>query len=147
MDAAEREQLEGQLRYLANWLRNDERLSDPDFWPIMQGALATSGPAMVPGGMSIGAGEVMAIITNANSNVQAADNIERYSRNLRSVLPYNVKQQIAQALALATSADEAYSTVQQVLQQNGTELSQQALEALRQAAQQAEQAARQSASG
>ncbi len=143
MDAAERQQLQGQLRYLANWLRNDKACKDPDFWPILQASIATSGPAMVPGGMSLGAGEVMALITNAETNVQAADNIERYSRNLKGALPYNVKQQIAQALALATSADEAYSSVQQVLKQNNTTLSQEANQVLIQAAQQAAQVAAQ----
>ena len=140
MEAAERQQLQGQLRYLANWLRNDPKCKDPDFWPILQAALGTSGPSMVPGGMSIGAGEVMALITNADTNVRAADNIERYSRNLKTALPYNVKQQIAQSLALATSADEAYTSVQQVLKQNNTNLSQQANQVLIQAAQQAAQA-------
>jgi hypothetical protein len=96
---------------------------------------------MVPGGPSIGTGEVMALITNAKTNVEAADNVDRYSRNLKSALPFNVKQQIVQALALATSADEAYRTVQQVLLKNNTTLSQQAEATLRQAAQQAEQAA------
>jgi hypothetical protein len=141
MDAAEREQIEGQLRYLANWLRNDPSCKDPDFWPILQASLATSGPSMVPGGVSIGTGEVMALITNAQTNVQAADNVEAYSRNLKAALPWNVKQQIAQALALATSADEAYTSVQQVLRQSNTTLSQQANQVLQQAAQQAEQTA------
>ena len=145
MDAAERQKLQGELRMLADWLRKDRRFSDPDFWPIMQAALATSGPSMAPGGMSIGTGEVMALITNADTNVQAADNIERYSRNLKGALPYNVKQQIAQSLALATSADEAYTSVQQVLKQNDTTLSQQANQVLIQAAQQAAQAAAQQA--
>lgn len=143
MDAAEKQQLQGQLRYLANWLRTDKACKDPDFWPVLQAGLATSGPSMVPGGMSIGAGEVMALITNAETNVQAADNIERYSRNLKSALPYNVKQQIAQALALATSADEAHRSVQQVLKQNNTTLSQEANQVLIQAARQAAQAAQQ----
>jgi hypothetical protein len=143
MDAAERQQLQGKLRYLANWLRNDKACKDPDFWPILQAGIATSGPAMVPGGMSIGSGEVMALITNAETNVQAADNIERYSRNLKSALPYNVKQQIAQSLALATSADEAYRSVQQVLKQSNTTLSQEANQVLIQAAQEAARAAAQ----
>jgi hypothetical protein len=142
MDAAERQQVEGQLRVLANWLRNDKSCKDPDFWPILQASLATQGPAMMPGGASIGTGEVMALITNAQTNVQAADNIEHYSQNMKSALPFNIKQQIVQALSLATSADDAYSAVQGLLQKNNTTLSQQALVALQQAAQQAEQAAR-----
>jgi tetratricopeptide (TPR) repeat protein len=141
MDAAEREQVQGQLRYLANWLRNDPSCKDTDFWPILQASLATSGPSMVPGGASIGTGEVMALITNAQTNVQAADSIEAYSKNLKTALPWNVKQQIAQALALATNANEAYTSVQQVLKQSNTTLSQQANQVLQQTARQAEQTA------
>ncbi len=141
MDAAEREQIEGQLHYLANWLRTDQSCKDPDFWPILQTTLATQGSTMIPGGMSIGTGEVMALITNAQTNIEAADNIEHYSSNLKSVLPYNVRQQIVQALALATSANDAYTAVQQVLQKSNTTLSQQALATLSQAAQEAEAAA------
>jgi hypothetical protein len=141
IDAAEVQQVQKQLPTLSNWLRNDPSCRDPEFWPILQAGLATQGASMVPGGPSIGTGEVMALITNAKTNVEAADNVDRYSRNLKSALPFNVKQQIVQALALATSADEAYRTVQQVLLKNNTTLSQQAEATLRQAAQQAEQAA------
>jgi len=142
MDAAETQQMQGQVRALANWLRNDKRFQDEDFWPIFQAGLATSGPSMVPGGASIGTGEVMALITNSQTNFQAADNLEAYSRSLKTALPYNVKQQIVQALSLATDADAAYTSVQQVLRQNNTTVSQQADQLLRQAAQQAQQGAR-----
>ncbi len=141
IDAAETQQMQGQLQSLANWLRNDKCFQDEDFWPIFQAALATTGPSMVPGGATLGTGEVMALITNAQTNFQAADNIEARSRNLKTALPWNVKQQLVQALSLATDANQAYNSAQQVLQRNGTTLSQQADQMLRQAAQNAGQAA------
>lgn len=143
MDRAERQGIQGELGYLANWLRSDPACNDHEFWPILQTALATTGPSMAPQGLSIGAGEVMAIITNAPTNREAADRLEFYSRNLRSVLPQPVKVQIAQVLGQATSARQAYSLVDTVLRQGNVATSQQTADVLLEALLRAERIAAQ----
>jgi len=138
MDQAEREEIQGALGYLAEWLRRDPACNDPDFWPILQTALATTGPSMVPQGLSFGAAEVMRVITNAPSARHAARDLEFHSRDLRSVLPPGVKLQIAQVLANATSADQAYYYIDQALRQNNTAVSNYATEVLADAVRRAE---------
>ncbi|MBM3472106.1 MAG: hypothetical protein FJX75_02380 [Armatimonadetes bacterium] len=138
IDNAERQEIQGTLGYLANWLRHDPACNDEDFWPILQTALATTGPSMAPQGLTFGSAEVMANITNADNAWQAADAIEAQSRNLRSVLPQNVKLQIAQVLANATSAQQAYAYVDATLRQNNTGVSNYATQVLVEAVQRAE---------
>ena len=138
MDNAERQEIQGALGYLANWLRHDPACNDADFWPILQTALATTGPSMAPQGLTFGAAEVMADITNADNAWQAADNIERHSRSLRSVLPQGVKLQIAQVLASSTSAEQAYIYVDAALRQSNTAVSNYATQVLVDATQRAE---------
>jgi hypothetical protein len=143
MDRAERQGIQGELGYLANWLRNDPACNDREFWPILQTALATTGPSMAPQGLSIGAGEVMAVITNSETNREAADRLEFYSRNLRSVLPQPVKVQIAQVLGQSTSARQAYNLVDTVLRQSNVATSQQTADVLLEALLRAERVAAQ----
>ncbi len=143
MDRAEREGIQAELGYLANWLRNDPACNDRDFWPILQTALATTGPAMAPQGLSIGAGEVMALITNSETNWEAADRLEFHSRNLKSVLPHPVKVQIAQVLAQSTSSRQAYNLVDTVLRQSDVATSQQTANVLLEALLRAERIAAQ----
>ena len=80
----------------------------------------------------------MSLIVNAPSAQQAARDLEFHSRNLRSVLPQGVKLQIAQVLANATSAEEAYVYVDTVLRQNNTAVSNYATQALVEAVRRAE---------
>ena len=143
MDAAEREGIQAELHYLAEWLRSDPACNDREFWPILQTALATTGPTMAPQGLSIGAGEVMALITNAPTNWDAADSIEYHSRNLRSVLPHPVKAAIAQVLASSTSAQNAWNRVDNMLRRNSTQVSQQTANVLLEALLRAERIASQ----
>ncbi|MGQ9731822.1 MAG: hypothetical protein ACUVX8_11200 [Candidatus Zipacnadales bacterium] len=138
IDDAERRELQGALGYLANWLRHDPACNDPDFWPILQTALATTGPSMAPQGLTFGVAEVMTNIVNADTAWEAADRLEYQSRNLKSVLPYTVKVQIAQALARSTSAEEAYRLVDWTLRQNNTSVSNYATQVLIDAALKAE---------
>ena len=138
LDSAERQDIQGTLGYLANWLRHDPACNDPDFWPILQTALATTGPSMAPQGLTFGAAEVMANITNADNAWQAADAIEQQSRSLRSVLPQGIKLQIAHVLASATSAQQAYTYVDAALRQNNTAVSNYATQVLVEAVQRAE---------
>jgi tetratricopeptide (TPR) repeat protein len=138
IDQAERAEIEGALGYLAEWLRRDPACNDEDFWPILQTALATTGPSMAPEGLSFGSAEVMSLIVNAPSAQQAARDLEFHSRNLRGVLPQNVKLQIAQVLASATSAEEAYVYVDTILRQNNTAVSNYATQVLMEAVRRAE---------
>lgn len=138
MDEAERREIQAGLGYLANWLRHDPACNDPDFWPILQTALATTGPSMAPQGLTFGVAEVMMCITNARSAWEAADNLERYSYNLPSVLPQDVKAQIARVLAQSTSAEQAYVYVDLVLRRNNTSVSNYATQVLMEAVRRAE---------
>jgi len=114
---------QGYLRTLSNWLRNDPRMQDADFWPIMQAAIATAGPSMVPGGPSVGSGEVMGALTNADTNFQAADNLDALATRLRSVLPAAVEAGIVATLSTANDADAAMQGIYGVLRTNNTQLS------------------------
>ena len=140
MDATEKGQLVQGLHYMATYLR-DPKFQDEEFWPIMQAALGTQGLSAIGGGATMGSAQVIALITNAKSGNEAADNIEKYTYNLPSALPQAVKQQIAQVLSTASSPDAAYTGVQGVLKASGLQLSQVTNNYLAQAIQQAAAAA------
>ena len=129
-EAMERGERWGALSFLVNMLRQKE-YQDPDNWPLLQAAMATSGVSMVPGGIESGHGEIFAAISNSRNGAEAANRLERMGHE--PTISPSVQRQCVQVLATARDYNGAVSGVKRVLASNKTELSAKTMQHLDQA--------------
>jgi hypothetical protein len=126
--ATEQGQLNRALGQIGQLLRRPE-YQDPEFWPIMQTALATQGAAMIPGGAGLGHAEILAMISQSRNGREAADRIERVGHR-SPALPIGAQRALIRVLETARNYQDAVGGLQQVQRQYNIQLSPQTTQQL-----------------